>query len=97
MALESCAAELEAALRDSDQATLTLTDAAPESGCSTDRLGCLVREDEIPNAGRPGAPRIACRHLPQNTGVATSHLASRPAPRDVSTVQIVQSVIDRGG
>ena len=97
VAIESCAAQLEEALRENDEATLTLTDAARESGYSTDHLGRLVREGKIPNAGRPGAPRIARRHLPRKTCAATSRLASQPLRRDVPTAQIVQSVIDRGG
>ena len=96
VAIESCAAQLEDALRDNDEATLTLTDAASESGYSTDHLGRLVREGKIPNAGRPGAPRIARRHLPRKTGAATPRLAPQPPRRDVSTARIVQSVIDGG-
>ena len=96
-AIESCAAQLEEALRDRDEATLTLTDAASESGYSTDHLGRLVREGKIPNAGRPGAPRIARRHLPRRTGTPTPCPAPRPPRREVPTARIVQSVIDRGG
>ena len=59
VALESCAAELEATLRERDETTLSLTEAARESGYSADHLGRLVRDGKIPNAGRPGAPRIA--------------------------------------
>ncbi len=97
VALESCAAQLDAALQERDEATLTLTDAARESGYSTDHLGRLVRDGKIPNAGRTGAPRIARRHLPRKTGAAKPRLAARPSVREVSTAQIVQSVIDRGG
>ena len=97
MALESCAAQLEAALRERDETTLNLTEAARESGYSTDHLGRLVRDGKIPNAGRPGAPRIARRHLPRKTGAATPRLAAKPSTREVSTAQIVQSVIKRGG
>ena len=95
--IESSAAQLEEALRESDEATLTLTAAARESGCSTDRLGRLVREWKIPNAGRPAAPRIAHRHLPRKTGVATGRLAPKPPRCELSTARIVRSVIDRGG
>ena len=97
VAIESWAAQLEEAFRDNDEATLTLTDAAVESGYSTDHLGRLVREGKIPNSGRPGAPHIARRHLPRKTGAATPRLARQPPRRDVSTVQVVQSVIDPGG
>ena len=97
VALESCAAQLEAALRRRDDTTLNLTEAARESGYSTDHLGRLVRDGKIPNAGRPGAPRIAPRHLPRKTGAAKPRLAATRSVREVSTAQIVQSVIDRGG
>ena len=98
VALEACAAELEAALRRRNETTLTLTDASRESGYSADHLGRLVRDGKIPNAGRPGAPRIARGDLPHKAGaLAESRLAARPSLREVSTVQIVQSVIERGG
>ena len=96
VALESCAAELEDTLRERDETTLSLTQAARESGYSADHLGRLVREGKIPNAGRPGAPRIARRHLPRKTGAGKPHLAAKPSLREVSTGQIVQSVIEKG-
>ncbi len=96
VALEACAAQLEATLRERDETTLSLTDAARESGYSADHLGRLVRDGRIPNAGRPGAPRIALRHLPRKTGAATPRLAAKPSLREVSTAQIVQSVIEQG-
>ena len=97
VAIEASAAQLEEALRESDEATLTLTEAARESGHSTDRLGRLVHEENVPNAGRPGPPRIARRHLPRKTGAATERLAPEPARRELATARIVRSVIDRGG
>ena len=97
VALESCVAQLEAALRRRDETTLNLTDAARESGYSADHLGHLVRDGKIPNAGRPGAPRIARRHLPRKTGATKPRLAATPSTHEISTAQIVQSVIDRGG
>jgi len=45
--------------------SLTLRQAALESGYSPDHLGRLVREGKIPNAGRPRAPRILRRDLPR--------------------------------
>ena len=96
VALESCAAELEATLRERDETTLSLTDAARESGYSTDHLGRLVRDGRIPNAGRPGAPRIARRHLPRKTGAANPRLAKKAPLHEISNAQIVQSIIERG-
>ena len=88
---------LSPARRRRDETTLNLTEAARESGYSTDHLGHLVRDGKIPNAGRPGAPRIAPRHLPRKIGASQLHLAAKPSVREISTAQIVQSVIDRGG
>ena len=54
-------------------------------------LGRLVREGKIPNAGRLGAPRIACGDLPRKPDVAadieTGHISSK---------QIVRSAINEG-
>ena len=94
--LDRCAADLEDTLRERDETTLSLTQAARESGYSADHLGRLVRDGKIPNAGRPGAPRIARRHLPRKTGAGKPRLAAKPSLREVSTGQIVQSVIEKG-
>lgn len=97
VALESCAAELEATLRDRDETTFSLVEAAQESGYSADHLGRLVRADKIPNAGRPGAPRIARRDLPRKAPAPTGPLlADNPRRGDVSNTQIVQSIIEKG-
>ena len=97
VALDSCAAELEATLIEKDEITFSLTEAARESGYSADHLGRLVRDGKIPNAGRPGAPRIARGHLPRKAQApAEPRLAEKPHPREVSNVQIVQSIIDKG-
>ena len=69
---------------------------ARESGHSADHLGRLVRDGNIPNAGRSGAPRIARQHLPRKAGTTAPRLASRPKLRELSTGQIVQSVIEKG-
>ena len=95
VALESCAAELEATLRERDETTLSLTEAARESGYSADHLGRLVRDGKIPNAGRPGAPRIARSHLARKAP-AEPPLVNELRPRQVSNTQIVQSIIERG-
>ena len=62
---ESYAAELEAAVSAYELATLTLTEAATESGYSVSHLGRMVRDGTIPNAGRANAPRIAMKDLPR--------------------------------
>ena len=97
IALESCAAELEATLSDRDETTYSLVEAAHESGYSADHLGRLVRDGKIPNAGRPGAPRIARRDLPRKAQTpARPTLAENPRRGEVSNVQIVQSIIAKG-
>ena len=58
------ATELDAALQVLDEDTLSLVQAARESGYSVDHLGSLVRRGEIPNAGRRNAPRIRPADLP---------------------------------
>ncbi len=44
---------------------LNLQEAAAESGYSPDHLGAQVRKGVIPNAGRPGAPKIRRSDLPR--------------------------------
>ena len=95
VAIERCADDLEATLAERDETTYSLVEAARESGYSTDHLGRLVRDGRIPNAGRPGAPRIARRHLPLKAPGET-RLAETPRQRDVSNTQIVQSIIEKG-
>ncbi|MCY3704621.1 MAG: hypothetical protein OXH08_03840 [Gammaproteobacteria bacterium] len=94
-AIERCAEDLEATLVERDETTLSLVEAARESGYSRDHLGRLVRDGKIPNAGRPNAPRIARRHLPRKAP-AQAPLAEEPRPRERSNAQIVQSIIQRG-
>jgi hypothetical protein len=62
---EIAAVELERAMEVFGQETLSLTDAARESGFTADHLGALVKRGKIPNAGRTGAPRIRRHDLPQ--------------------------------
>ena len=47
-----------------------------ESCYSAAHLGRLVREGKVPNAGRPGTPRIARGDLPQAGALAESRLAA---------------------
>ncbi len=95
VAIERCADDLDATLRERDETTLSLVEAARESGYSRDHLGRLVRDGKIPNAGRPNAPRIARRHLPRKAP-AEAPLAEEPRPRERSNLQIVQSIIQKG-
>ena len=63
--LESCADEMERALRERDNELLNLMEAAQLSGYSSEHLGRMVRDGKIPNAGRPGAPRIRLGDIPR--------------------------------
>lgn len=73
--------------------TLSLREAAIESGYSPDHLGRLVRTGSIPNAGRRNAPRIRRTDLPRKTSPLTArstalklYLATpRQIARDVVT------------
>ena len=55
---ESHAADLEAAVREYRLATLTLTEAATETGLKYDTIQGKVASGEIPSAGRPGSPLV---------------------------------------
>lgn len=57
--------ELEAALRATAEARLTLAEATRESGYSERRLRELLSDGAIPNAGRKHAPRIRRSDLPR--------------------------------
>ena len=63
-----CAVELREAIRAEGNSSLTLSEAARESGYSEDHLRHKVAEGEIPNAGRKGAPRIRKCDLPRKPG-----------------------------
>jgi hypothetical protein len=64
-AFERAADELAAALRDRDDRTLTLRQAATLSGYSADHLGRLIRAGKLRNVGRPHAPRVQPGDLPR--------------------------------
>ena len=91
LAYERCAAGLEEALSEESERPLTIKQAAHQSGYSVDHLSRLVREGTIPNAGRPGAPRIVQRDLPRKSGLAGEQQAGHLDP-----TQIVRSAIKKG-
>jgi len=97
LVLDLCAEDLETTIRDRDETTLSLVEAARESGYSREHLGRLVRDGKIPNAGRLNAPRIARIHLPRKATPPAAPPLVRDAPRrELSNRQIVQSIIQRG-
>jgi len=51
--------------------TLTLRDAARESGYTADHLGRLVRNGTLPNVGRKHSPRVRACDLPRKPAAAT--------------------------
>jgi hypothetical protein len=88
-ALEQAAADLDAALAEQAIGTLTLQDAARESGYSVDHLARLIREGKLPNAGRQHAPRIRRADLPKKAGALR---AARPHVI-LDRTQIARSVV----
>lgn len=91
-AYERAADEVEKALDQQENEVLTLARAAVESGYSADHLGRMVREGKIPNAGRPGAPRIARGDLP----LKSRHVASPNNSGQLDRTQIVRAAIEEG-
>jgi len=75
LTLEHASAELRGALATADAESLTLEQAAAESGFSADHLRHLVASGALPNAGRKGAPRIARGALPKKPGKAAPRAA----------------------
>lgn len=61
---EAHADELEAALKAAAGREVTLAEAAEMSGYSRSHLRRLMDQGEIPNVGRPGAPRLRVSDLP---------------------------------
>ena len=60
-----CAVELREAIREEGDSSLTLSQAALESGYSEDHLRHEVADGRIANAGKKGAPRIRRSDLPR--------------------------------
>ncbi len=90
-AFEVCAGGLEAALRANESSTLTLPEAAAESGYSADRLRHMIAEGKIPNVGRKGAPRIRRANLPVKPGRA------KPAVSGFDAGAFARSLLPGGG
>lgn len=61
------AAEIEAALRAKGDESLSLAEAARESGYSTDHLRHLVAAGTIPNVGRRHRPQVRRADLPRKS------------------------------
>ena len=89
-AYEDAASELDAALQMLGEETLTLTQAAAACGYSADHIGSLVRKGQIPNAGRPNAPRVCRTDLPTKASTAPG----RPPRKAEGSVDII-GIINR--
>jgi hypothetical protein len=76
--LQTCANDLEAATTETALETLTLEQAATESGYSYSAIEKSVRAGRIPNAGAPGRPRIRRADLP--------HKVRRAGVRSIAAV-----------
>jgi hypothetical protein len=79
--------DLEAAERERWGAALTLQQAARECGYSVDHLSRLIRDGQIPNAGRRNKPLVLRRDLPRKAGLAAS-----PVSPDLTSGRIAASV-----
>lgn len=95
-ALRWAATQLEHALGEAGERTLTLTEAAAATGYSADHLGRLVRDGRLPNAGRPNAPKIRAKDLPApRPGHMSSSLRAEEARSTFppARAQIAEAVI----
>lgn len=66
-AFNEAADELERELEQDAGELLNLTQAAQVTGFNPETLGRKIRRGEIPNLGRPGAPRVRRADLPRKT------------------------------
>ena len=95
--IEWCAEKLEQALQEQANQLLNLQEAADLSGYSADHLGLMVRDVDIPNAGRPGAPKIRLKDLPRKANKNLPEVATEPVTREIGSMQIVRLAIEEGG
>ena len=91
--MRSMADQLEAVLGRQHSEILTLREAARESGYSADHLGRMIREGAIPNAGRPGAPKIRRSAVPRKASELTK--MGPTSTLRASKAAIVRSIADQ--
>ncbi|HEY5490398.1 MAG TPA: hypothetical protein VIK25_04315 [Gemmatimonadaceae bacterium] len=72
--IDQMLSDLEDATTDHHEVLLNLTDAAAECGYHAESLGRMVRNGELHNHGRKGAPRVKRGDLPR-------HVRRRPGVR----------------
>jgi hypothetical protein len=66
--LESCADELERAVKLYETEELSLPEASRETGYTYAALQRMMSEGRLPNAGEPGKPRVRRADLPRKPG-----------------------------
>lgn len=94
-ALRDCADELERALADGTQETLTLTEAATRSGFHADSLGRMIRRGILRNVGTVARPRVLVAELPTKAArLRTSRsVALRYGAAPTSTADIARDAV----
>ena len=85
-------AELETLFREEESETLTLEQAADNSGYSVDHLARSLRSGAIPNAGRKGQPRVRRGDLPRKPAALRNEM-HEPILAVNTRRQIAQSVV----
>ncbi len=90
--LDRVLADVEAVFASEEGETLTLRQAAEQSGYSPDHIGRLIRTGTIPNAGRPRSPRVRRADLPRKPSrLPNPH--PRPQLLGAEPEQIARSVV----
>lgn len=90
--LQSLSDDLLGWIEEAQSRLLNLVEASEISGYSAGHLGRLIKHGEIPNSGRPNAPKIALRELPMKPG----HLPSSLDRGDLTPAraeQIARSIV----
>lgn len=80
---------------DRDEATLTLSDAAAESGYSSRQLARMIHDGRIPNAGRANAPKILRKDLPRKPAHSSATDGKRPSHLQLSRSAVISKVNSR--
>ena len=89
------AAELDEVLQALGAETLTLAEAARESGYSSDHLGSLIRRGKLPNAGRLHVPLIRRSDLPIKPSTSPAPPPRRKAAIGANTASITNQLSPR--
>jgi AraC-like DNA-binding protein len=88
--------ELDTLVRAAANEPLSLREAAAESGYSPDHLARLIRTGELPNAGRPRAPKIRRGDLPAKRRGPAKRLAA-PSATSYDLTTDARSLLARRG